>query len=103
MITGKAFFIVERIKDRFDYPKFEVEVHLKTSTAETRDYVREDLLCVGKMDPPCTNLKVGERAWCVVSYQLNYHRYEDHYYGGWDVDVELTYRKIKVLKRSKPR
>lgn len=99
MIRGKALLIIERTDSK--YRKYSVDVHVKTCSSE-HCYAQEDILCQAERDPPCTNLKVGERVWVWVVYRISYHRYEDWYSGGFEVDVEVEYPKIRVLKRSKP-
>lgn len=101
MISGKALIIVERREDFHNHRMFGVDVKVLSGDRDGYE-VHEDLYCCAESDPPCTNLKVGERAWCWVRWQLEYHVWEDWYSGGTEMDIIIDYPKIKVLKRQKP-
>lgn len=101
MISGKALIVVERRANFHGHRMFTVVVNVLTGDRFDFD-VHEDLYCSAESDPPTTNLKVGEKAWCWVRWELEYHCYEDWYSGGTECDVNVSYPKVKILKRQKP-
>lgn len=99
MVTGKAIIYVE--KDSSAYRGFLVDPKIISCSHPDAYWIREDLEY--QIPERATKLKEGERLWIWVNYQVDYHSWTDHYSGGTEVDVEVTFQREKILKRRPPR
>lgn len=107
MIRGKAILYIEREGTRWDKrPRLIVDPKVSTATDTRRGsehayYVAEDL----EYSPPdcARKLRDGERIWVSVVFEVDYHGWTDYYSGGYEVDAEVYYEKVRILKRRPPR
>lgn len=100
-VKGKALLVITKTsekRDRYDTWPF---IQHYSGAWQDRDSAQEDLCIVGSGHPlPISGkrMKLGETVRVAVTFEIHYH---SDYWGEWD--SKLTYSKVKVLRRQKPK
>ena len=101
-ISGKALLVIERLDSK--WVKFRVHPFIQSCSGgdDGRDCVQGDFSCCDTDSLPLPNaaykMQPGDVIRVAVTYEFTY---TCDYWGEWDVD--LTYRKQRVLRRQPAR
>lgn len=103
MIKGKALLVITRLHEDGDRPKYDAHAFIQKCVGrwENRDAAQEEFqhleYDVLPLPGPAYKLIPGETIRVHVVFEFSYSK---DYFG--EVDVDLDYRKVRVLRRQRP-